>query len=432
MKQIAYQKNLTVKKKASVLVVGGGPAGISAAVSCAIAQRELGGSVILLEQSGTFGGMSTLAGVPELMNFDDGKNFLSLGFGERVYSALYGESAYKREWKTVRAEELKCLYDSLALESGVEFYFYTTVVDVIMDGNRITGAVVSGREGLFVIEADVVIDCTGNASVCVSAGAEYEYGDSEGVAMSATLCSLWGGVDFSRKGRDADHIERALADGIFTKYDTCLPGIKPTYPEVGVGWGNIGHVFAVNDCDSESMTSAMIEGRRTVEEYRAFYKNYVPGCERAVLMDTANTLGIRESRRVVCEDTLTVESFYDKASRPDEIGRYSYPIDIHPMTADKGGMAQFDADVSKRHADGESYPIPYGALVPKGVANLLVAGRCIGADHSMQASVRVIPCCYITGQAAGVASAICAKEGVNAKDISIDTLKAHLTKICGK
>ncbi len=425
MGDLIYEKRLALKAQADVLVIGGGPSGVAAAVAAA----RSGANVMLLEQSGALGGMSAIAGVPELMNFDDGKNFIAKGFGEIIHRRLFGECAYERKWNLVRTEELKLLYDELVLESGVNLRFYTRVVDVVTREGRVDFVVVSAPEGMYAISARVIVDCTGSASACAAAGADFEYGDESGATMPGTLCSLWGGVDFSKKGRDADHFERAFADGVFSKYDTCLPGIKPTYPEVGVGTGNIGHAFGVNDCDGESMTRAMLECRRDLEEYRVFYKNYVPGCKNAVLMDTANFLGIRESRRVACETTLTADRFYDQTVRDDEIGRYSYPIDIHPMTPDKEGMADFDKAVSCRHGDGESYGIPYGALVPKGIDNMLVAGRCIGTDRAMQASVRVIPGCYITGQAAGVAAAISAREGVAAREVSPERIRATLKQI---
>ena len=112
-----------------------------------------------------------------------------------------------------------------------------------------------------------------------------------------------------------------------------------------------------------------------------------------------------------------MDSFYKSESFPDEIGRYSYPVDIHPMTADVRGMDGFEKAVSLRHSDGESYSIPLRCLIPKDLDNAFVAGRCIGADRAMQASTRVIPCCFITGQAAGVAAAICAEKGIKAVNI---------------
>lgn len=426
---IEYRRNIEVKGYTDVLVVGGGPSGIAAAVSAALAQRTLGGKTTLIELSGTFGGMSTLAGVPELMNFDDGRNFIARGFGERVYYSLYDTCEYRREWKLVRTERLKRLYDDLAAESGVDFRFYSRAVDVITEDGYIKYVVISSPEGLWALECGAVVDCTGSGEISALAGADYDYGDENGVTMPATLCSLWGGVDFSKKGRDADHYERAYADGVFSKYDTCLPGIKPTYPEVGVGSANAGHAFAVDDRDSKSLTAAMVDSRRQLDEYERFYHGYVPGCDGAVLMDSANFLGIRESRRIRCESTLSERDYFNTADTEDSIGRYSYPIDIHPMTPDKDGMEGFDRSVARKHSDGESYSIPYGALVPKGVDNLLVAGRSIGADRAMQASVRVIPGCYVTGQAAGVGAALCASRGEVAKYISPELIRSTLAEI---
>lgn len=428
--QISYQKTLDVRYKTDVLVAGGGPAGVAAAVMCARAQKILGGNVLLLEQSGTFGGSSTLVGVPELMNFDDGRNFLAKGFGRDIYTALYGNCPMNRSWPTVRPERLKLLYDSLMEESEANFHFYSRIVDVIVHDQTVTHVIVSAPEGMYAIETGIVIDCTGSGAVCAMAGCAFEYGDENGIPMSSTLCSLWGGVDFSRKQNDGSWIGQAVQDGIFTQYDTILPGIKPTYPELGVGGGNVGHCFGVRDIDTLSMTGAMVEGRRRLEEYQTYYKRYVPGCENAVLMDSANYLGVRESRRICCLETLSENDFFDQTSKPNEIGRYSYPIDIHPMTADRKGMRDFSTHVAQRHNAGESYSIPYGCLVPENIRNMLVAGRCIGADHAMQASIRVIPGCYITGQAAGIAAALCIRDHTNPADADIHGLQELLEDFC--
>lgn len=428
--QIFYSKNLDVRYHTDVLIAGGGPSGVAAAVMCAEVQKFIGGSVLLLEQSGTFGGSSTLAGVPELMNFDDGKNFLANGFGQKVYTALYGECPLDRSWQNVRTQRLKLLYDKIMTESDADFHFYSRIVDVIVSDKRVTHAIVSSPEGIYAIETGIIIDCTGSGTVCALAGCDYDYGDENGVPMSSTLCSLWGGVDFIKKDTDGKYLGKAIQDGIFSQYDTLLPGIKPTYPELGVGGGNVGHCFGVKDIETESVTQAMIDGRRRLEEYRTFYRNYVPGCENAELIDSANYLGIRESRRIRCEETLVLDDFFDQTPKPNEIGRYSYPIDIHPMTADNKGMSDFNRHVSCRHSPGESYSIPYGCLVPKDIRNMLVAGRCIGADHSMQASVRVIPGCYITGQAAGIAAAVCIRDNTDVRNADIAEVQKLLKEVC--
>lgn len=419
---IQYSKTLTVYSKADIIVAGGGPSGVAAAVAAA----RRGKKVILLEQSGTLGGASILSMVAELMNFDDGQNFVSKGIGEEIFKKLNLADNRCRQWHNIRYEQLKRVYDELVTEAGVEVMFYTRVVDALCADGTVTHLLISVPEGIYALEAEVFVDCSGSGSLAYYAGAEYEYGDASGSTMSATICSLWGGVDFSKKGSDGENYEKAYRDGVFSHYDSALPGIKKNYPEINVGGGNVGHCFGVDDRDVKSLTEAMFHGRKILAEYETYYRNYVAGCENAVLIKSADYIGIRESRRIKCEYMLTVDSFFAKESFPDEIGRYSYPIDIHPMTPDKAGMAGFSKAVSMRHEDGETYSIPYRCLVPKGIDNLLVAGRCIGADRPMQASARVIPCCYITGQAAGIAAAVCVEDHTPARNANYEKIKKYI------
>lgn len=425
---INYNKNLEVRYTPDVLVIGAGPSGLSAAVMCA---RELGaeGSVMLIEQSGSPGGAGVLAMVSEIMNFDDGEHFLAAGFGTDIHNALFGECSYTREWKNIKPEPMKRTYDNLLTESGVKVLYYTRVTDAVTDGDgKVSHAVVSDPSGTYAIAAKHFIDATGSGFFCALSGAEYEYGDAEGRPMSATLCSLWGGVDFDRLGEQWKGLSKAFADGVLTQYDMLLPGIKANFPEVGVGGGNVGHTFGTDDRSAESLSEALVFARRSLAEYENYYKHYVEGCENAELLRTADYLGVRESRRIKCRFMLT--SRYYNAPEPfdDEIGRYSYPIDIHPMTADEQGMKDFDENVSRCHEKGESYSIPYRSLLPEGFSNLFVVGRSIGADHDMIASVRVVPGCYITGQAAGVAAALCTKANVSAPDVNINDLQNALKR----
>ncbi len=423
---VRVTREVPVTYQVDVCVVGGGPAGVSAAVTAATTGRR----VLLVEQTGSFGGAGTVGGVAELMNFDDGVHFLADGFGRRVHDALFGPCKFRRQCRNVKTEKIKRLYDRLVVESGADFLFYTRLTDVVMVDGRVTHALVSDTSGTKAISAKVFVDGTGSGMLCMLAGAESDYGDSQGVPMAATLCSVWGGVDFPRKrGDDGRFAATAYKDGVLSQFDTVLPGIRWNYPEIGVGLGNVGHLFQVDDRDARSLTDAMVKGRQSLAEYEVYYRRYVPGCEKVQLLRTADWLGVRASRRVRCMKTLTVVDFDRPGRFPDEIGRYSYPIDCHPKTSDTKGMADFKKAIARRHADGESYSIPYGALVPKGLENVLVAGRAIGADDAMQASVRVIPGCYITGQAAGLAAALAVEKGCAVKDVPVDALRARLRAI---
>ena len=425
MNEINYARPIKVLYRSDIVVAGGGPSGVAAAVAAA----RQGKHVMLLEQSGSLGGSSVLCMVAELMNFDDGVNFISNGIGKEVFDRLGLTNNRRREWYNVRYEDLKRVYDDMVLGAGVEVLFYTRIVDVIAESGKVRSVIVSGPDGLFAVEGEFFIDSTGAGSLACFAGAEYSYGDENGNTMSATICSLWGGVDFARKERDDTKYQQAYEDGVFSQYDSVLPGIKRNYPDVGVGGGNVGHCFGVDDRDVKSLTSAMFSGRRILSEYENYYKNYVTGCENAVLVKSADYIGIRESRRIKCEYTLSADTFFSQDAFEDEIGRYSYPVDIHPMAGTKAGMDGFAKSVSIRHKAGETYSIPYRSLVPKGLANVLVTGRCIGADRAMQASARVIPCCYITGQAAGAAAAVCVTDKCAARDADVKKLQEIIKKL---
>ena len=248
--------------------------------------------------------------------------------------------------------------------------------------------------------------------------------------MPATLCTQWADIDFK-----ADHpspqslLPKAIADGVFSVPDLHLPGISRRPDGSSVGGGNVGHVFGVDPTDERSLTHAMIDARRRMVEYVRFYREYVKGHEKAALVATAPYLGIRESRRIVCDYRMTEKDFLDRATFADQIGRYCYPVDLHASKADAKAFAAFEKDFAEkyRYRPGESYGIPYRALIAKSFDNVLVAGRCIGSDRKMQASVRVMPSCFITGQAAGTAAALSVKGG-DVRGVPTDILRERLVK----
>jgi hypothetical protein len=147
------------------------------------------------------------------------------------------------------------------------------------------------------------------------------------------------------------------------------------------------------------------------------------------LVNTAALLGVRESRRITCDYELNRADFDRRAVFPDEIGRYSYPIDIHIPSPDQAGYDEYKKNFSTYLARGESYGIPYRSLLPQGLDNVWVGGRCFGTDRDLQASARTMPGCFITGQACGMAAAIAVKNGVTSRQVAIAELQRELKKI---
>ena len=176
----------------------------------------------------------------------------------------------------------------------------------------------------------------------------------------------------------------------------------------------------------------MIASRRQLREYRRYYREYLEGYENMEMVISAQQIGIRESRRVMGDYVMTLEDFVGRATFDDEIGRYCYPVDIHAGRNTDEGYQTFIKDYeSLRYAAGESYGIPYRVLVVKGLRNLLVAGRCVSADRYVQSSLRVMPGCYITGQAAGVAAAIASEIGGAVRHIDVRRLQRQLQDMGG-
>ena len=161
-------------------------------------------------------------------------------------------------------------------------------------------------------------------------------------------------------------------------------------------------------------------------EYRTYYRGYLEGYENTELLASGAVLGIRESRRIKCDYTMCMDDYFNQASFDDEIGRYNYPVDLHAASLDEQFNSKFPGIYEKGYPKGKSYGISYRSLLPIGTNNLLVAGRCIGADREMMGSLRVMPCCFITGMAAGVAAYLASKNGIAPRDINTDELRAIL------
>ena len=426
---LSFQRSIPVRYQADVFVAGGGPAGMAAAVTAA----RQGCRVVLAEGHSCFGGMGTAALVTLFMPFTDGIHFLAGGFGEEIVARARQMDfpIYMNDPHFVVAvhpEALKRVYDDLAVEAGITFSFQTQVIGVESEAGHVSHAICSAKSGLFAVAARLFIDCTGDGDLAAWAGAPFAKGNEHGAMMPGSLCSLWSDVDWERvtapRFTDERFLPQAIEEGIFSVPDLHLPGM------IRIGRsqadGNLVHAFGVDGTDERSVSQALMDTRRRTEEYRRYYHTYIEGFEVAELVATGS-LAIRESRRILGDYVLGLEDFKTRASFGDEIGRYNYAVDVHATRPDPDETRRFEAEFKAlRYGKGESYGIPYRILTPRGLDNLLVAGRCVSVDRPMLGSIRVMPACFITGQAAGMAAALAVESGVDTRTVDVTSLQHRL------
>ncbi|ROR31452.1 FAD dependent oxidoreductase [Mobilisporobacter senegalensis] len=432
------------KEEYDVIVAGGGPAGIGAAVS---ASRN-GRKVLLIERAGFLGGMATNGSVPAFCPYTDGERPIVGGIGLEVLNCMKKESYVspfydhkegrikEYDWVPIDPEVLKRVSDQIVLESKCNILLHSLVTDVIVEAGKIKAVNVHNKGGNYCIRAKYFIDCTGDADLVAMAGGSFEYGDEEGLVQAGTLCFRISNFDTDRfmiyareSGEDGNlnvAVKKAKENNDFPKDERYVAGIA--LQADGMAGLNFGHVYHFNPLDGKDLTRAEMEARARLPEFMNFLRKYVPGAEKAVLASSGPVIGLRESRRIVGDYKLTKEDYYNRADFEDTIARYSYPIDIHAATPKEDDYSTNREYVTSKYKIGEAYSIPYRALLPVGFHNLLVAGRTISTDRAMLGSVRVMPACFATGEAAGTAAALCCKKKLTFRQIPGKELQEMLIK----
>ncbi len=425
---------LEILEEADVIVCGGGPAGIGAAL--ASKETDSATDVLLVEQVGCLGGMGTAGLVPAFIHMTDGENLVASGIAKRVVDELAKRMGREPNynWMNIQPEILKHMYDEWITGAGIKLFLGMSIVDVVCEKGRLKGIVVSTKAGLKCIAGKVFVDGTGDGNVCAWAGADFEVGDERGKTMAPSLCVMYSGIDWEKYHRSFRETGKGFRELWFEYVESGkapliewhLPGIFPTGENIGTG--NIGHIYGINCLDERDITKGYVEGRRIAQIYFDFAKKNVPGFEKAELVCTASLLSVRETRRIKGEYVLNYEDYINRAHFDDEIGCFAYPIDIHASDADAQDQKRVEKELAETHlGKGENYGIPYRSLIPKGLNNVLVAGRCISTDRRMQSSIRVMPGCFITGQGAGVAAALANKHNVDdVRNIDIAALRSIL------
>ena len=430
-RSFSFQRNLSVEDY-DVVVLGGGPGGCGAA----IAAGRLGAKVLLVEHGCMLGGMGTAGFVSSWYGMNNGEQVICRGLVQELLGSMNARGglsphlspdAWKRGTATgFKPDALKIALDDFCAAADVEVRFGTTFVEAQMGSrNRLEGVIISNVEGMRYVRGKTFIDGTGDAKVVHACGLPYRQAgrDTEGI-MPPTLCAVVYGVDFTRFNHTVkqEAVHRAIADGYFTLPNRHVPGIFRHGEDSGIM--NAGHLFKTDATNTKSYSKALADGRKLVEEYGEFFRKYAAGCENMVVAVSASMLGIRESRRIVGEYELNYEDFKARRWFPDQIGIYHKAVDIHVYDTSDEQWERYVAEFQRtdRLARGESYGMPYGILVPKGMQNLWVAGRCNSSDIKVHGAIRDQPGCLMMGQAAGTAAVQSIRTGQPANNLNVKTL----------
>ena len=419
MEQISFTKSIPVYGRYDVAVIGGGPAGVCAAISAA----RKGMKVLLVEATGSLGGMATSAKVgPFMTNYDKdgevqtvgglfseivdrlvqtGGAFLSENIeADSVYTSFIEK--YHRHVTPFDSFQLEIVLDEMVRKAGAEVLCYTQFSDCIVEDGRIRAVILNALEGLIAVEAEQFIDCTGIAAVANCAGVPtYKGEEKSGVPQPGTLMFEVGGV------RDDAYVTRPQYP--VKAYRTTVPGRYKV---------NHYHVYNVDAANSKSMTEAHQEARGQVMDAFSVLRDQTPGFEKIDLLSVASVLGVRESRHIEGEYKITVKDVSDGVRYDDTIAVYGFGMDVHNRTPEETGNFKI--------ASASRYYIPYRSLIPKSCKNLLVAGKTLSCESQAVGGMRCMPAAMAMGQAAGIASSMAVLLKTEIRDINVADLQAQL------
>lgn len=419
--------NIEHEYECDVLVVGGGVAGIAAAVSAA----RLGAAVILVESGGFLGGTATRGLVGPFMTCYDakGENVIIRGFFSELVERMVADggavsyrdcpggdshSGYRMSGHIgvtpFDSESLKRVSEALCIEAGVKLIYHALMTGCGTDRRRLTQVYIATSRGIESIRAAQFIDATGSASLAAKAGAGVFRGDEKGFLQTASMFFKIDGVD--REALDkhmrthTDMRERFYMDEIG---QARLRGEFPCGTQKLRIFENPDGLWTVNmaqednmldELDPEAVTTAEISQRRQITEIIRFLKNTIPALRNIRLIETASDIGVRESRRMLGRHMFCLEDIQKHTKFADRIAVCANSVDIH-----------LPEGVSYTAHDGENYYIPLSCLLSRDIDNLLAAGKCLSADKYAHAAVRVMPPCMAMGEAAGITAALASRMG---------------------
>jgi hypothetical protein len=417
-----------------VLVIGGGPAGISASMAAA----QSGARTLLLEKYGFLGGMATLSMVGSLCGFfttGPRKREIVGGIARDLLDRLnQRKGVSEKRTSTVNPriavyqynpEILKCVAEEAVAHAGVEILLHTLVVDVISETrNRLSGVIVENKSGRYAFLSRTLIDTTGDGDIAFKANVPCEFGDEKGRTQSLTTVFRIINADpdqFRKLDRQclSEKLRDVREQGQF-HFQRVDPVIVPSLPPEIIT-ANVTGIPDLSAIDATQLTKAEIEGRRQVFEYLTFFRKSVPGFERAEVSSIATQVGVRETRRILGEYTLEEEEVLKGRKFHDAIALGAWPVELH--NPETGRM-----ELKFLEEEDNYYTIPLRCLIPQGVDNLIVAGRCISTTHVAQASTRVIGSALAMGEAAGILGSRSADSKTIPREIAPENVQQELVR----
>ncbi|MDV3123542.1 FAD-dependent oxidoreductase [Mycobacterium sp. 21AC1] len=442
-----YSCDVPIAPPTDVLVVGSGPSGLGAAIAAA----RNGVSVRMIERFGFLGGNLTAGLVgPCMTSFSlDGKTQLVRGIFDEFVCRMEIQGGALHPSKTKSGsqysgfmvfgheavtpfdpEVAKVVAMQMCREAGVDLVLHSFVVDTRVENGAATGVITASKSGLSLIPASVIIDCSGDGDVAARGDAKFEYGrPQDGEVQPMTLFFRVTGVDDAaveryRREHPEDYfpyqgiVEQAQRDG---NYDLPRRGVQLFKTlDPGVWRINTTRVLGVDGTNVNDLTRAELAARDQVLELMRFFHAELPGLQNCTLLDTAATIGVRESRRIVGEHVLTLDELVEGHHFPDVIAVAGYPVDIHNPVSTAG---PFDDEIP---ATANIYEIPYRSLVPESLDGVLMSGRCVSATHEALAAVRVMPPSFAMGEAAGTAAAQAVASSVQPRAVDVTKLQDQL------
>lgn len=412
-------RKISVRKGYDIIVCGGGPAGVSAA----IASARSGAKTMLIELQGSLGGVWTSGLLAFIFDFD--KDGLTREIKKRLQDQNAIRFSGKRDF-VYEPEEMKWLLEEMCLEAGVTIRLQTQVTAAYKEKRRLTTIVTESKSGREAWQAPIFIDTTGDGDLCAQAGCGFDYGrEDDGHAQPLTMnalavvrdvSKLKDFISFYEPGGWETHVPATVRNLEEIK----RAGIEPSYgmPTIFHVHENLvllmfNHEYKIRPDDADAMTQATIRSRREVHDIvRALNKLGGPW-EGMRVATTAEQLGIREGRRIHGRYTVTKEDVAAGKRHDDSVAFVQFGVDIHALdrnsnrkqTIERGGIRS------------KAYDIPFAALLPKDIDGVIMAGRCISGDFVSHASYRVTGNSVAMGEAAGIVAAEAAKNGILPSEI---------------